>query len=101
MPPASAENPFIGTTTSAQTTMPQVMDGTPLRTSAANRTHQLRRDEPYSDRNTPPSTPMGTPSTAACPIRRNQPSKRQQDQGDTFSTATVRTSPPIARGFRC
>ena len=41
--------------------MPQVMDGTPLRTSAAKRIHQLKRDEPYSERNTPPSTPTGTP----------------------------------------
>ena len=53
--------------------MPQVMDGTPLRTSAAKRTHQLSRDEPYSERNTPPSTPMGTPSTAACPSKMNVP----------------------------
>ena len=53
--------------------MPQVMDGTPLRTSAVKRIHQFRRDAPYSERNTPPSTPMGTPSTAACPSKMNVP----------------------------
>ena len=30
--------------------MPQMMEGTPLRTSAAKRIHQLSREPPYSDR---------------------------------------------------
>ena len=29
--------------------------------------------EPYSEKNTPPSTPMGTPNTAACPSKINVP----------------------------
>jgi hypothetical protein len=53
--------------------MPQVMDGTPLRISAPKRIHQFNFNEPYSERKTPPSTPMGTPSTAACPSRINVP----------------------------
>ncbi len=53
--------------------MPQVMDGTPLRMSAANRIHQFNFVPPYSERNTPPSTPTGTPTTAACASRTNVP----------------------------
>ena len=41
--------------------------------SAAKRIHQFNRDEPYSERNTPPSTPTGTPNSAACPSKMNVP----------------------------
>ena len=50
--------------------MPQMIDGTPLRMSAAKRIHQLSRDEPYSERYTPPSTPTGTPSRR--PFQQNE-----------------------------
>ena len=46
--------------------MPQVMDGTPFKMSAAKRIAQLNFVPPYSERKTPPSTPTGTPTTAAC-----------------------------------
>ena len=72
-PPASAEKPCIGTTSRPQTTMPQVMDGTPFKMSAANRIHQFNLVPPYSDRKTPPRTPTGTPMTAACASRMNVP----------------------------
>ena len=45
--------------------MPQVMDGTPFKMSAAKRIHQFNFVPPYSERKTPPSTPTGTPMTAA------------------------------------
>src|SRR5437660_12246959 len=73
MPPARAENPFIGITTSAYTTMPQMMEGTPLSTSAQNRIHQLSQDPPYSDRKMPPRTPTGIPMSDASPSNWNVP----------------------------
>ena len=45
--------------------MPQMMEGTPLSTSAAKRIHRFNREEPYSERYTPPKTPTGTPMAAA------------------------------------
>jgi hypothetical protein len=60
-PPAYAEKLLNATRSARKRPTPQMMDGTPLSTSAMKRSTAFTRAVPYSARKTPPSTPTGIP----------------------------------------
>src|SRR5438552_1412091 len=87
--PASAEYPWVARTMNVHATMPTTIDGVPLSTSAMNRTTKPSRPDPYSARNSPAATPIGTPINAPRPTMMPVP---------TIALATPPPDSPAATG---